>query len=74
LHNDDKFITITVVSATSIANAIARVAWGLSYDKLGFNFSFISNIIIQLIIITLYFFLAPFKLGFAIILVFVFFT
>ena len=59
LHNDDKFITVTVVSATSIANGFARVAWGFSYDKIGFHFSFLINQLIQLIVILLYFVLSP---------------
>ena len=46
LHNDDKFIANIVVTSSSIANGFARVAWGVIYDKIGFHFSFLIDLIL----------------------------
>ena len=40
LFNDDKFITMVVVTAAAIASGIARIIWGYFYDKTGYNRSF----------------------------------
>lgn len=45
LHNDDKFIANIVVTCSSIANGLARVTWGFIYDKIGFHYSFLTNLI-----------------------------
>ena len=59
-HNDDKYLTNVVVTASSIANGLARIVWGFIYDKIGFHFSFFINLIFQLMIILLFSMLAPF--------------
>ena len=59
LHNDDKYLTNIVVTAASLSNGFARVAWGIIYDKIGFHLSYFSNLIMQLIIIMLFSILAP---------------
>ena len=40
LFNDDKFITMVVVTAAAIASGIARIIWGYFYDKTGYHISF----------------------------------
>ena len=73
LFNDDKFITMIVITAASIASGTARIIWGYFYDKTGFHISFVINLTLQSLIILVYILLPTSKLLFTIIVAVAFF-